>query len=159
MPGGLPEDDITYHQIIMKKLFAIMAFVVAFAAVRGQGVSWGGDVVRRVSCVDNDTLSVERLAVVNPVEDAPRYQQEWLSFTNKTADTLTVTYRVQATLTRYGKRFTYDYTLTVDPRSVIGDNVYSHFHTGHFIQPDRYRDTDCRVDAVELLRLPAAKGE
>lgn len=89
----------------------------------------------------------------------PRYQQEWLSFTNKTADTLTVTYRVQATLTRYGKRFTYDYTLTVDPRSVMGDNVYSHFHTGHFIQPDRYRDTDCRVDAVELLRLPAAKDE
>lgn len=143
----------------MKKLFVIMVFVAAFAAVRGQGVSWGGDVVRRVSCVDNDTLSVERLAVVNPVEDAPRYQQEWFSFTNKTADTLTVTYRVQATLTRYGKRFTYDYTLTVDPRSVMGDNVYSHFHTGHFIQPDRYRDTDCRVDAVELLRLPAAKGE
>lgn len=137
----------------MKKLFVLMALVAAAVAAQGQGTSWGGDVVRRISCVDNDTLGIERLAVVNPVEEAPRYQQEWLSFTNKTADTLTVTYRVRATLTRYGKRFTYDYTLTVAPHSFMGDNVYSHFHTGHFIQPDRYRDTDCRVDAVELLNV------
>lgn len=137
----------------MKKLFAIMAFVAAFAAVRGQGVSWGGDVVQRTSCVDNDTLRVELVSVENPSEPQPRYVQDWVNIVNKTDDTLHVTYHVEALLTRYDKPFSYDYTLSVGPRNNLGDNVYSHFHKGHYIFGGQYRDTDCKVKKIYLLHV------
>ena len=115
--------------------------------------AWGGEVVDRTICLENDTLRVECLSVVTPWDQSPRYVQDWVNITNKTGDTLTVTYHVEATLTRYRKHFSYDFSLTVAPNDNMGDCVYSHFHKGHYIFGGKYQDTDCKTDKIRILQV------
>lgn len=137
----------------VRKFILICAAMVAMStAIYAQG-AWGGEVVDRVVYLEDDTLRIERLAVVNPWNQSPRYVQDWVNIANKTGDTLTVTYHVEATLTRYRKHFNYDFSLTVAPHDNMGDCVYSHFHKGHYIFSGEYQDTDCKIDKIQILQV------
>lgn len=139
--------------LTVKKFILICAAMVAMSTATYAQGALGWEVVDRVVYHENDTLRVERLAMVNPCDQSPRYVQDWVNIANKTGDTLTVTYHVEATLMRYRKHFNYDFSLTVAPHDNMGDCVYSHFHKGHYIFSGEYQDTDCKIDKIQILQV------
>ena len=104
------------------------------------------EVVNTVTLVDNDSLRIVRTVVQDSRPTGEfGYRKDWFSFCNKTDRTLTVRYHVDATLTRYDRRYSYDQTLILEPHASRGDNVMQHYPVENYYISPRYHESDLQA--------------
>ncbi len=129
----------------MKKLVCMVLALGLTCSVLAQNADMR-QVVSTVTVVDNDSLRIDCTVVADsgPLGDLG-YRKDWFSFYNKTDRTLIVCYHVDATLTRYNRSYSYDYTLSLEPRASRGDNVMMHYPVENFYVSPRYDESDLKA--------------
>lgn len=92
--------------------------------------SWSQKIVRTKLLYENEELKITQEGTMynwdEGIPDSRAYENAVLVFENKTNNRIRVNYKVEATIVRYNKHYTYKETLYIDPNATKTDIVFEH---------------------------------
>lgn len=126
----------------MKKQLLIIAIAFFFSSEAFAQLPFiGSTVVKTMNCYEDDSLEVSIATLVGDYGTGQtQYETDVVCFSNKTDRVLHVTYLVEGRLSSSSIRFTYEYSIRLNPKESLSDLVQSHYGDQRYLH-----DTDCKA--------------